>query len=267
MKFSKSRTGMGGQVALIVLLVSAVVMTVGLSMSDKAVIETKIDTDEELLKQAFNAAESGIEYYRGMGSIDYETGDDRTSVIVTVNDVGGESQISLDGYVMKNKAVFFWMVGHKDDGSIDETDFYGGDSLSICTTVGFDGALKVDFYYKEVEAYKVKRKGFNLEGSGVVSGFVDDAIVTDGCIDVADLLVVGTTPLLLTAVPISGGTELRLVGSAGFPFPVQGEEIRAVGTVDEEDLGISQQVRVYDVYRIPAFMLEGITAGGSVLSE
>jgi len=159
------------------------------------------------------------------------------------------------------------MVGHKDDGSIDETDFYGGDSLSICTTVGFDGALKVDFYYKEVEAYKVKRKGFNLEGSGVVSGFVDDAIVTDGCIDVADLLVVGTTPLLLTAVPISGGTELRLVGSAGFPFPVQGEEIRAVGTVDEEDLGISQQVRVYDVYRIPAFMLEGITAGGSVLSE
>ena len=260
-----------GQVALIVLLVSAVVVTVGLSLSDKAVLETKIDTDEELLKQAFNVAESGIEYYRGMGSTDYATGDDRTSVKVTVSDLGGDSnEIGLDGYVAENKAVFFWMVGHKDDGSIDETDFYGGDSLSICTTVGFDGALKVDYYYKDlVGVYKVKRKGVNLGGSETVSGFSDETADGEGCVDVYDDFMEGIpgTPLLLTAVPISGGTELRLVGSAGFPFPVQGEEIRAVGTVDEEDLGISQQVRVYDVYRIPAFMLEGITAGGSVLSE
>jgi len=255
-----------GQVALIVLLVSAVVMTVGLSMSDKAVVETKIDIDEELLKQAFNAAESGIEYYRGVGSTDYVTEDDRTSVSVTVTDLGGGTQLGLDGYATENKAAFFWLVGHKDDGSIDGDDTaYGGSTLEICTTVGFDGALKIDYFYKEAGVYKVKRKGFNLEGSGVVSGFVNDEIVTDGCIDVADLLVVGTTPLLLATTPISGGTELSLKGSAN--FPVQGEEIQAMGTVDEESMGISQKVRVYDVYRVPGFMLDGITAVGSVLSE
>lgn len=255
-----------GQVALIVLLVSAVVMTVGLSMSEKAVVETKIDIDEELLKQAFNVAESGIEYYRGIGSTNYVTGDDRTSVKVTVSDLGESVQIGLDGYVTENKAAFFWLVGHKEDGSIDDDDTaYKGDSLKICTTTSLRGALKVDYYYRDGADYKVKRRGFNLGGSEVVSGFVSDAEVIDGCIDVTDFLVAGTTPLLLTAVPIFGGMELSLKGSEN--FPAQGEEIRAVGTVDEDSMGINQQVRVYDVYRIPAFMLDGITAGGSVVSE
>jgi len=262
--FLIEKFGLGnrGQVALIVLLVSAVVMTVGLSMSERAVVETKIDTDEELLKQAFNAAESGIEYYRGTDSTDYVVGDDRTNVSVTVSDLGGGEQIGLDGYVTKNKAAFFWLVGHEDDGSIDETVIYGGDSLEICTTIGFDGALKIDYFYKEGGLYKVKRKGINLGGAETVPEFSNET-ADEGCVVISDLLT--GTPLLLVTTPIFGGTELSLKGSGN--FPIQGEEIRATGTINEESMGISQRVRVYDVYRIPAFMLDGITAGGSVLSE
>ena len=46
-----------GQVAIIVLLVSAVMLTMGLSMSRKESIDIKIDTNDELLKKAFDAAE------------------------------------------------------------------------------------------------------------------------------------------------------------------------------------------------------------------
>jgi Tfp pilus assembly protein PilX len=60
-----------GQVALIVLIVSAVVLTLGLSTSKRTVTENKITTEEGLLKEAFNVAESGIEYYLSTGSTAY----------------------------------------------------------------------------------------------------------------------------------------------------------------------------------------------------
>ncbi|MDD2482862.1 MAG: hypothetical protein PHE71_01085 [Candidatus Shapirobacteria bacterium] len=52
-----------GQIAIIVLLASAILLTLGMSASRKTVTDTKVDTDEELLKEAFNTAESGINNY------------------------------------------------------------------------------------------------------------------------------------------------------------------------------------------------------------
>lgn len=71
-----------GQIALIVLLVSAITMTIGLSLSRKTVTETKIQTDQELLKQAFNTAESGVDYYLGTGKTEYTAPDEKSKADV-----------------------------------------------------------------------------------------------------------------------------------------------------------------------------------------
>ena len=66
-----------GQIALVILVISAIVMTIGLSVSKKTVVETKITTDEEQLKQAFNAAESGIDNYLGTGRKTFTASDSK----------------------------------------------------------------------------------------------------------------------------------------------------------------------------------------------
>ncbi len=267
-----------GQVTLVILVISAVVMTIGLSMSKKAVVETRIDTDDETLKQAFNAAESGVDYYLGTGEVNYSSPDGMTAE-VTVNTIGGENELNLDEFTGENKVALFWLVGHDSDGNIDYSQYYGegsdlsGDNLEICVSNDFDGSLKVEYFYLDDGDYKVSRKGFNYSLGQTVSGFDDKSGATsDSCgsgrkeVDVADFTGDDTTPLLLTATPIFAGTKLSLRGSG--TFPAQGEEIVAVGrAVDETMGGVNQRVRVFERYKIPAFMLEAMTARLSVLSN
>ena len=250
-----------GQVVLIVLLVSVVVMTVGLSMSEKAVVETKIDTDEELLKKAFNAAESAIDYYRGTGQEEgYGTDDGRSSASVEVIDLGGGEELILDEFTAENRTAFFWLVGHDADDNIDEGSVYGGADFDIRPDEDFEGSLVVSYFYRDGLEYRVKRFGFNYGTDNTVDNFETESGDTP-------ITVLGT-PLLVAVTPIFEGTQLSLIADSGFSFPVQGEEIRATGVVDEESMGVVQKVRVRDVYRVPVFMLNGITAvNGSVLSN
>ena len=248
---------MKGQVALIVLLVSAVVMTVGLSMSEKAVVETKIDTDEELLKQAFNAAESGIDYYLGTGEVDYSASDG-SSAEVEAEDFGEGETVNFGEFVNENDSALFWLVGHDGGDDIDFGDYYEGDSVDIGVGGDFAGAVKVDYYYLDGGEYKVKRFGFNYEDDRIANFTNGGGATVDTSLG---------TPLLLAVMPIFEGTEFTFDGSGGFPS--QGEEIRAVGKVADDSMGgVSQTVKVYERYKVPLFMLEVITAvDDSVLSN
>ncbi len=243
------------------LVISAVVMALGLSMSKTAKIETKIDSDEESLKKAFNAAESAIEYYQATEETSYSL-DGRTEATVEVLPLGGGQELKSDKLVSASRTDYFWLCGHNDDGSINEAITYAGGELKICVDSGFSGALKIDYFYKVDTLYQVKRRGINLAGSGAVSGFSDQTVDGDNCVDVSDVLSGGTKPLLLTVTPLSSGTNLRIKGNTVFPF--QGEDIQAVGTVDG---GVNQKVRVSNRFYVPEFILDGITVEGSVLSN
>jgi len=249
--------GVKGQVALIVLVVSAVGMTLGLSLSKKAIVETKIDTDDELLRQAFNAAESGVEYYLGTGEMSY-TNTEGENAEVTVTDFGSGQEISSDGFVSQNEKALFWLVGHDVDGEIDYGSHYGGDSVEIRLKDGFAGAVAVDYYYRDGGVYKVKRYGYNYGGQA--TGFEDKTG------DVSLSLEAGTTPLLIAVSPFFEGSEITLLGSEN--FPAQGEEIKSVGRVADNSMGgVSQQVQVFHRYEVPLFMLSAVSSGGSILSN
>ena len=266
-----------GQIALIVLVVSAVVLTVGMSLSKKTVVETKITTDEELLKQAFNAAESGIDYYLGTGKTDFTAPDSKSGAKVSVNKIGGSSNIiNLGGLTLQNHNNFTWMIAHKDDGSLDFTapDMSGFTDLTICVNNGFSGSLKVDYFYLETAVYKVYRTGFNVGANNTVTGFSNVSPANDTCPSISGMKVVPVgsiplsgKPLLLVVRPIADDTKVA-VAVTGVNFPSQGSEISSKGESGDVAGGaVNRVVNVVNQYQVPSFMLEAVTSSGNVLSN
>ena len=244
-----------------VLLVLAVVTTLGLSLSKKTEVETKIDTDEALLKQAFNNAESGIDYYLSQGttqsSLTYtESGGGKAEVSMTT--LGNTSTVDSGGMVTENENMMFWLVGHDNDGEINYSDYYSAGTFQVCIDDGKTGSIKVDYFYKDGSDYKVDHYGFNLKNSPGVSVFTDVASV---CTEIT----VSGTPLLVAVTPIIGDNKITLKGADD--FPKQGVEISSVGRAGDLTSGVNTKVKVQDRYEVPAFMLEAVAAGGEVKEE
>jgi len=237
-----------GQIAIIVLLASAILLSLGLSASKKAITDTKVDINEELLKEAFNAAESGINNYINTTNVNYDAGDGNNAVI-TKKDIGGGESITLssEGLVLANTNQLFWLVNHEDDGSIGN-NYYSG-NITLTADNNFNGALKVDYFYIQAGgAYKVSRFGCNYGGSNTVVGFSSD---TTNC---SNLTLTGSS-LLLIVTPMGSATSLSISGSS--PFPIQGEQLTAVGTANN---GVKTQIKTRNIYQIPSFFTEAITA-------
>jgi len=243
-----------GQVVLIVLLVSALVLTMGLSVSKNTVTETKIDTDEELLKQAFNTAESGVEYYLATGTKNYNS--DNGSASISTSSIGSVDNLSSDGVVLSGKPFLFWLVDHNTDGSIGN-NLFDGNIDKICVDDSFAGALKVDLFTGDGGVYSVNRYGYNVKNDNTVNGF---SRINNNCTD--SITVSGG--MLLVVTPIGGNTNISVDGS-GDIFPSQGEEIVSVGQMSS---GVNTKVKVLSRFSdVPPFMLETITSGNSVLSQ
>jgi len=241
-----------GQIAIIILLASAIVLTLGLSASKIAVTDTKVDTDEELLKEAFNTAESAINnYITNVGNTSYST--EGSSASIDSAPIGNADSISSEGQVSANASQLFWLVDHDDKGLIG-TSYYQGDSIKIKVDDGFIGALKIDYFYKNDSTYSVTRSGYNFNSS-IVSNFIDN-----GSSKEVNITVNNGDPLLLTITPLGSATSLTISNSS-FPFPSQGEEITATSSTDN---GVKTQIKTRYIYQLPSFMLDAITAKGMI---
>ena len=226
-----------GQIVLVVLLVTSAVMVMGLSLSRGSVKELKIDTNEETLKQTFNTAESGLDYFFVNNEKSY------------VANVGFSAEIDEDelmvGKNMENRKVVFY------EPQFLKLDDYSG-NLEIKLEENFQGSVKVDVFYKEE---KIERYGYNFnDGSGddSVDGFENNASSIN--------INIGSNPDFLVVTPLFEPTIVRFITTGN--FPPQGKKIVSTGrSVD----GIESRVSVEEVFEIPYFMLEGIVAEGDVL--
>lgn len=251
------------------LLISAVAMTIGLSVSKRTTVETKIDTDEEQLKQAFNAAESGLDYYLKTNNTSYSSTDNSSSASIGVTSVGVGATVGYGQLTLGNHTANFWLVAHDASGNINLTSYYTGGSLNICVDNVFLQALKIDFFYVNGGNYYVWRQGYNVGNNTTVNNFVRVDPGNDSCGSGRKLIPVGNiplgggnVPLLLAVRPIGTSTRLAITGS-GSLFPSQGEEITSTGRIGS---GVLQKVKIYNQYRIPSFMIDGVTAN-NVLSN
>jgi len=251
-----------GQIAIIILLASAIVLTLGLSASKSAITDTKVDTDEELLKEAFNTAESAINNYLDNSEITYSTEGGGASIVST--SIGGEdntTSLSSEGKVLANTNQLFWLVNHNSDGSIgtSATDYYSVGDISLKvndTDTDFNGALKIDYFYIDNnDDYQVKRIGCNYNSSNLVDGFDS---TKDNCSNLTNPTNL-KHPLLISITPLGSATSLTISGLADFPS--QGEEITAVSITDS---GVKTQIKTRYIYQFPSFMLDAITAKGVI---
>ncbi|HEX8923697.1 MAG TPA: hypothetical protein VF828_03110 [Patescibacteria group bacterium] len=249
-----------GQVALIVLIISAVVLTLGLSLSKKTVTEVKINTDEGMLKQAFNAAESGIDYYLSTGTTSFESVGTTTSAKVQSTPIGGASTLTFGALVDAGRTSYYWLVNHMDNGDVGST-YYSSSAtrIDICVDSGFNGGALVDYYYLDASnQYKTKRFGYYF-GASPIGNFTQTNGSGTACssnrgvrFNFGGNLPAGSS-LLIAVTPVSQASNISLVGDAN--FPVQGEEIASTGTAGADPSSqVTTKVRENNIYTIPSFM-------------
>jgi len=247
---------MKGQVAIIVLLVSAVMLTMGLSMSKRTTVETKIDINDELLKKAFNAAESGVDFYLGTGGVGYSSPDKISTADVSINEISvGTTRIDFGEYVPKGDTEFFWLVDHDANGNIG-TDYYTGASVDICG-VGFTGSTTIDYFYKNGVNFGLRRRLVDFETEAV-----------GGCVTVATT----NSPLLLAVTPVVDGGKFYAIGLPGTSFSSQGTDIASIGRAGGVEAAagatrVEKRIVIRKRYLVPSFLLTGVVAEGSVLSD
>lgn len=121
---TRSRQGEAGQIALIVLLLMAVVLTVGLSIASRTVMDVSLSRQEEEGSMTFQAAESGIENalnqdfssivtpttlpHLAVGNADVVASVTPQNRVETRVDEGGSVQINLTGAVDANTLTVNW---------------------------------------------------------------------------------------------------------------------------------------------------------------
>ncbi|MFA7300931.1 MAG: hypothetical protein WC069_01290 [Candidatus Shapirobacteria bacterium] len=242
---------MKGQVAIIVLLVSAVMLTLGLGMSKKESVNVKINTNDELLKKAFDTAESGINYYLGTGGTSYSSPDNVSFADVSTSKISdGSDKIDFGEYLQQGNSENYWLVNHLFNGDIGTTYFNGPD-VSVCT-VSYSGQVKVDYFYKVGVNYNIKRNLINLNSNCFTVGIVG-------------------SPVLLAVTPISSGGKFYIQALNGGTFSSQGIDVIAVGRAGGTQEGVNTQAKqklsIRQRYMIPGFLLSGMMAEGSILSD
>ncbi len=255
-----------GQVALVVLIISAISLTLGLALSDRVRTNVKVDKDDELLQRAFNAAESGIDRYLSDDTQLAYTAPDGSTAEIDPIPLDGQT-IEFGEYTRRDGYAFFWLVDHNDDGTINYGSYYGGNSVSICFD-DFNGGFMVYYYGMDVGTYGVIRRAYNL-----VSGAntIMNATTVSGGTNCSGYALtssfpLGTDfniPLLLVIKPIGGGSRFAVTGNN---FPVQGELIRATGRSADTSTNVAV-VRRYDPTYYMSFMLDGVVANDVVESD
>lgn len=255
-----------GQIALIVLLISAIALTLGLSVSDRIRTNVKVDKDDELLQRAFNAAESGIENYIVQDEATY-TARDGSTASINVVDVGG-TIVEFGQYVPKDEYGYFWLVGHDNDGNIDEDDAYSGDEVELCFN-DFGGGFLVYYFGRVGTSYAVDRKAYNLDASSLVinNGILATTTSVGVCpgyhLKMSLDLSVLDQPLALVIKPVSGGTKLALKGNT---LPNQGRMIISEGRSGDTSTTI-KMMQKFDLGYYLSFLLEGVVSGDNITSD
>lgn len=257
-----------GQVALVVLIISAIALTLGLALSDRVRTDVSTNADEELLQKAFNAAESGIENeIVNPGSV-YVAPDGFSSADVVTSEVVG-SLVDFGEFVESNDYGYFWLVGHDANDDIDLTDVYAGSTIDICFS-RYTGALAVYYFGMNGGSYGVIRSVYNVDGGdpyrienglGVTTGICPDYEVGIQSFDVSGF----STPLLVVVKPLYNGSRFAIQSDGG-DFPSQGTIIDSTGRAAD----VSTQVRAYkswDLGYYLSFLLEGLSAEGAITSE
>lgn len=120
----KSKNSEKGQTVLIILLIMAVMLTVGLSLASRSITDVKISQQSQEGARAFWVAQAGLERAikanaGGSGSLN------SINYLVSRTGLGGGKDFVFPEKKKADDPMTFWLVGHTDPGGqIDESSSY-----------------------------------------------------------------------------------------------------------------------------------------------
>ena len=277
------KKGNSGQTLLIILLIAAVILTVGLAIASYSITDIKISQQEEESARAFSAAEAGIEESLKIGSATDVTVGNITAKVSKVDQGGGKDFNFGELKFASGELTNVWLIGHTAQGELNPSEsFPANGKITICwgeagqISEANPPAMEVSLIFKDGVGYKVIRAGFDSK-AGRTTGFegVDDS---DGgnCgslafaknIDLASgtfALPVGTTPYLLRLKLLYNSESQPMAVAADNNLPLQGECFDSSAAIVESK--ITRKIRQCQFFEAPPAIFDYVLFSGSSLTK
>lgn len=255
MKIKKSQRG---QVLLIIILISTVLLTVGLSISQITTQETKIAKLEEESKKAFAAAEAGID-----ARLKLQTDITNIASILPPDSGIVSGQATLDE---TPKPTFITPLLKKDEQYTFYLTTYDPTTHRI-GGAAFDGSLIIrlnqpggDYCNNDQTKLAVELTFINKDTNSITRKLIDQCGLVAGATDELNFSNSFTSPqahlLLLRIIAIDNnfpGAKLEIINNEAAPnnrWPAQGKTITSQATTAT---GVSKKIQLFQSYpQIPA---------------
>ena len=113
-----------GQSLLVILLVMAVILTIGLAVASYSITDIKISQQEEESARVFSAAEAGIEEALRLGSAQDVTIGEITAKVSENIQGGGRDFNFGESKFPSGELANVWLIDHDEEGGIETPGFY-----------------------------------------------------------------------------------------------------------------------------------------------
>ena len=267
---------MGGQVVLLLVLITVVGLTIGLSLISRTVTDVRISSQIEQSGRAFSAAEAGVEsVLKGTvegsemtGSLNLQS----ASADYKVNIQGNSTDVFTMPLTEVGSTQTIWLAGHSQSGILDESGYtYPVSSpIDICWSTDPAGspAIIVSLFYQEGSSYKIAKaaydsnstRGNNFYQADVSGGycggnyrFKKTITPSSNTPDGFSLPTTNIKLLFLRIQPLYANTALAVKPAGSDIIPIQGRLITSVG---KTDTGIVRKIQVFQGYQTLPTMLD-----------
>lgn len=237
--------GQRGQVGLVVLLVGAVLMTVGLGVASQSVMEINTANLETDSSQVFNAAEQGIE-------------------MALQNPADPYPEVTIDGYTVGvvSSPVTDTYQGTVLAGHSAQLDMTGVTNLSVTWLDENCSDKHAAIVVTYIGSYGVARYAYGREcGNG--DGFIRPASPVCGATSCTVSVAPPANTYISRIKSVYGGTQLS-VGLVGSSLPIQSYEITSTAT--KTDSGETRSVQVNkSIASVPSIFDYVLFSGGDLV--
>lgn len=270
-----------GQALLVIILVMAVVLTVGLSVASRSITNLRNTTDQAESQKAFSAAEAGIEQAlqssktTGSDLFKGTIGDKTTSKKVNISDVAG-SEILVQGGspITQDKGADIWLVQPDAATGIIAPTSKGWPSTKAGedgtiqvywdkNSSGCDSAVELILLYLKGTSAMTTRYAYDCDSTRQSKNNFSSAVKVDGekvggtkfYWSTGAIAIPSQSGLIIRVVPLYGSTVIGAKSDADKPLPPQGKQIESTGTSGSTQRKIS----VFQGYpQLPQELFNGI---------
>ena len=253
-----------GQIVLILVLVTIVGLTIGLSLVSRTVTDIRMSSQIEQSNRAFSAAEAGVESALRGAAAGGPTGTvtlPGASANYSVVELGGNDDTYVFPYTETFATQTLWLAPHNDAGGLVYTGTYpANQQLDICWGSDEDNtaAIMITILYKDnppPQDFKVGKAAYDVQvrippnnfqsaetGEGYCGGnFKFRQTITPGDI-------IGSNDVKLIALriqPVYMGTAIAINPKAN--LPIQGKQITSFGQTETK---VARKIQVTQGYNV-----------------